>query len=77
MILCFSYTQSGSWLISACEKGDLNTVRRLSSQVVVRDVRGSDGRSLLHIAARLVIVSMQYATLDNAQHNGPFKLCAG
>ena len=57
--------------------GDLKTVRRLSSQVTVRDVRGSWRQSLLHIAARLVIVSMQYASLDNAQHNGPFKLCAG
>ena len=45
--------------------------------MAVRYVRDSYGWSLLHIAARLVIVSMQYATLDNAQHNGPFKLCAG
>ena len=45
--------------------------------MAVQDVRGSGGWSLLHIAARLVIVSVQYATLDNAQHNGPFKLCAG
>ena len=52
--------------------GDLKTVRRLSSQVTVRDVRDRYGRSLLGIAARLVVVSMQYATLDSAQHNGPF-----
>ena len=45
--------------------------------MTVRDVRDSDGQSLFHYAARLVIVSMQYSTLDNAQHNGPFKLCAG
>ena len=44
--------------------------------MTVRDVRDSIGWRLLHIAAWLVIVSMQYATLDNAQHNGPFKLCA-
>ena len=40
--------------------------------MAVRDVRGNGGWSLLHIAARLVIVSMQDATLDNV----PFKLCA-
>ena len=44
--------------------------------MTVQDVRDSDEQSLLHIAAWLFIVSMQYATLDNAQHNGPFKLCA-
>ena len=45
---------------------------RLSSQVTVRDVRGRYGLSLVYIAARLVIVSMQYATLDSAQYNVPF-----
>ena len=40
--------------------------------MTARDVRDGDGRSLLYIAARLVIVSMQYATLDSAQYNGPF-----
>ena len=35
--------------------------------MTVRDVRDSLGQSLLHIAAWLVIVSMQYATLDNAE----------
>ena len=47
-------------LISACEKGDLKTVRRLSSQVTVRDVRDSRGWSPLHYAARLVIDSGIY-----------------
>ena len=40
--------------------------------MTARDVRDGLGRSLLGIAARLVIVSMQYATLDSAQYNGPF-----
>ena len=40
--------------------------------MTVRDVRDGDGWSLVHNATRLVIVSMQYATLDSAQHNGPF-----
>ena len=40
--------------------------------MTVRDVRDHHGESLLDIAARLVIVSMQYATLDSAQYNGPF-----
>ena len=33
--------------------------------MTVQDVRGSHGRSILHYAAWLVIVSMQYATLDH------------
>ena len=45
--------------------------------MTVQDVIDSYGWSLLHYAAWLVIVSMQYATLYNAQHIGPFKLCAG
>ena len=36
--------------------------------MTARDVRDHNGQSLLGIAARLVIVSMQYATLDSAQH---------
>ena len=40
--------------------------------MTVQDVRDRYGWSLLVIAARLVIVSMQYATLDSAQYNGPF-----
>ena len=40
--------------------------------MTARDVRDHNGWSLLGIAARLVIVSMQYATLDSAQYNGPF-----
>ena len=61
-------------LISACEEGDLKTVRRLSSQVTVRDVRHSLGLSPVHYAARLVIVSMQYPTLDSAQPFTQLKL---
>ena len=40
--------------------------------MTVRDVRDGDGWSLVHYAAGLVIVSMQYDTLDSAQYNGPF-----
>ena len=38
-------------LLSACKKGDVDTVMRLSGDVSVPD---SDGYSTLHIAARLV-----------------------
>ena len=41
-------------LLSACKKGDLDTVRRLSGEVAVSDVQGSNGWSPLHYAARLV-----------------------
>ena len=41
-------------LLSACKKGDLDTVRRLSGEVAVSDVRYSRGQSPLHFAARLV-----------------------
>ena len=41
-------------LLSACKKGDLDTVRRLSGEVAVSDVRDRDGWSPLHIAARSV-----------------------
>ena len=41
-------------LFSACEREDLDTVKRLSGEVAVSDVRDSDGSSLLHHAARLV-----------------------
>ena len=41
-------------LLSACEKGDLDTVRRLSGEVAVSDVRDSAGWSPLHFAAMLV-----------------------
>ena len=41
-------------LLSACEKGDLDTVRRLSGEVAVSDVRDSAGWSPLHLAATLV-----------------------
>ena len=40
--------------------------------MTARHVRDHNGWSLLNIAAGLVIVSMQYATLDSAQYNGPF-----
>ena len=41
-------------LLSACEKGDLDTVRRLSGKVAVSNVRDWDGWSPLHFAARSV-----------------------
>ena len=41
-------------LLSACEKGDLDTVRRLSGEVAVSHVRDSDGWRPLHFAARSV-----------------------
>ena len=40
--------------------------------MTARDVIDRNGWSLLNIAVRLVIVSMQYATLDSAQYNVPF-----
>ena len=43
-----------SELLSACEKGDLDTVRRLSGEVAVSDVRNSAGWSPLHLSAMLV-----------------------
>ena len=41
-------------LLSACEEGDLDIVRRLSGEVAISDVRDWDGWSPLHIAARSV-----------------------
>ena len=43
-----------SELFSACVKGDLDTVRRLSGEVAVSDVRNTDGWSPVHFAARSV-----------------------
>ena len=41
-------------LLSACKKGDLDTVRRLSREVAVSDVRENLEYSLLYYAVRLV-----------------------
>ena len=41
-------------LLSACEKGDLDTVRRLSGEVAVSHVRDRRGWRPLHFAARSV-----------------------
>ena len=41
-------------LLSACEKGDLEIVRRLSGKVAVSNVRDLGGQSPLHFAARSV-----------------------
>ena len=43
-----------SELLSACEKGDLDTVRRLSGEFAVSHVRDRRGWRLLHFAARSV-----------------------
>ena len=43
-----------SELLAACEKGDLDTVRRLSGEVAVSDVKDWKGWSSLHVAAMLV-----------------------
>ena len=41
-------------LFSACEKGDLDIVRRLSGEVAVSNVRNWEGQSPLHFAAMSV-----------------------
>ena len=50
-------------LLEACERGDLETVRRLSSQANIRDVKYSDGEGPLHKAAELV------TDTNNSTHN--------
>ena len=58
--VCCSILPQNIWekqLIQACIEGDLETVKRLSIQVTLRNVRGLNWphSSLLHYAARLVV----------------------
>ena len=53
----YQNTQEEEQLIQACIEGDLETVKRLSVEVTLRNVRDLNWlhSSLLHYAARLVI----------------------